>query len=135
MPSEERLCRILKGIPKEAVRTVFDLSKLAYYGFFDWYNNREGYKTKDPKIIFTENDLIQCGIEVTAEWDGYGLLKGMHTHQLPTDTIIYNFAHLTIQEFFCSLYMSTLPEPRKTSLICYINTSMITLMCLFSCVV
>jgi len=45
---------------------------------------------------------------VTADWDGYGLLKVTHTHQLPTDTITYNFAHLTIQEFLCAVYLSTL---------------------------
>ncbi|XP_065887341.1 NACHT, LRR and PYD domains-containing protein 3-like isoform X2 [Dysidea avara] len=111
--AEKILCRILKGIPKEAVRTVFALSRLAYFGFFNWYSNRVGYRIKDPKIIFTEMDLNQCGMEVTAEWDGYGLLKGTHTHQLPGDTITYNFAHVTIQEFFCSLYMSTLSEQEQ----------------------
>ena len=47
-------------------------------------------------------DLKECGIEMTAEWDGYGLLNVAHTHQLPTDIATYNFAHKTIQEFlFC----------------------------------
>ena len=39
-------------------------------------------------------------------WDD--LLKATHTHQLPTDTIAYNFSHLTIQEFLCAVFISTL---------------------------
>jgi len=31
--------------------------------------------------------LIQCGIEVIADWDGYAS---------PMDTVTYSFAHLTI---------------------------------------
>ena len=113
--NEEKLHKLLKGIPTEAVRTVFVLSQLAYCGFFDWYKDSYTWtkKLKDPKILFTMEDLIQCGIEVTADWDGYGLLKVTHTHQLPTDTITYNFAHLTIQEFLCALYMSTLSDQEQ----------------------
>ena len=121
--NEELLCKLFNGIPKQAVRTIFVLSKLAYCSFFDWYSDKKEQmgegdftwtkKWKDPKIIFTMEDLIQCGIKVTADWDGYGLLKVTHTHQLPTDTITYNFAHLTIQEFLCALYMSTLSDQEQ----------------------
>ena len=62
-------------------------------------------------------DLKECRIEVTAEWDGYGLLKATHTHQLPTDTITYNFAHLTIQEFLCAVYTLTLPQEEQQRLL------------------
>ncbi|XP_065901022.1 NACHT, LRR and PYD domains-containing protein 3-like isoform X2 [Dysidea avara] len=115
MPNECILYRTLKGIPKGVVRTVFTLSRLVYFSFFDWYSNREGdWSTmKDPKIIFTMEDLNQCGIEVTTDWDGYGLLKATHTHQLPIDTITYNFVHLTIQEFLCALYLSTLSDQKQ----------------------
>ena len=110
--NKEKLNKQLKGIPVDAMTTFFVLSRLAYHGFFNWYS-KESYWRKDPKIIFTMEDLIQCGIEVTADWDGYGLLKVTHTHQLPTDTITYNFAHLTIQEFLCALYMSTLSDQEQ----------------------
>ena len=113
---EEELCTMLKGISKEAVTTVFVLSKLSYCGFFEWYS-KMGYWKKDPKIIFTIKDFSQCGIEVTADWDGYGLLKATHTHQLPTDAITYNFAHLTIQEFLCAVYMSTLSDQEQQHLL------------------
>ncbi|XP_065888158.1 protein NLRC3-like isoform X3 [Dysidea avara] len=114
--NEEKLHKLLKGIPTEAVRTVFVLSQLAYRGFYNWQSDVEddiGDVVKDPKIIFTMEDLIKCGIKVTADWDGYGLLKVTHTHQLPTDTITYNFAHLTIQEFLCAVYISTLSDQEQ----------------------
>jgi len=134
--TEEVLCKFLIGTPKETVRTVFILSQLAYYGFFDQKNNEEeqqveefinwNKKWKDPKIIFTKVDLTRCDIEVTADWDGYGSLKVTHTHQLPTDTITYNFTYLTIQEFLCAVYISTFPEKEQEHLLsehywCYPN--------------
>jgi len=64
--NEEMLCRMLKGIPKGAVEIVFVLSRLSYCGFFDWFSNRE-FDNLDPKIIFTTEDLIQCGIEVVTD--------------------------------------------------------------------
>ena len=111
------LCRTLTGIPKEMVEIVLHLSRLAYRGLFDWYNNSRpkqiimpfgSRRRKDPRIIFTESDLIECDIAVTTEFDGFGLLKATHTYQLPTDINTYNFAHLTIQEFLCAVYISLL---------------------------
>ena len=107
---EETLCVMLRGIPKETVEIVLCLSRLAYRGFFDWYCHREGkygwQKWKEPKIIFTESDLIQCDIEVTSDFDGFGLMKVTHTHQLLTDINTYSFNHLTIQEYLCAVYIS-----------------------------
>jgi len=105
---EDKLCKVLSGVPKVAAVTLLLLCKLAYRGFFDWYYDSKYSKNKHPKIIFTVADLQECGVEVTTEWDGYGLLKATHTHQLPTDIITYNFLHLTIQEFLCAVYISTL---------------------------
>ena len=121
---ELTLCNMLAGIPKEAVGIVYLLCKLAYYAFFKSYSDREEKdwrgrvkRLKDPKIIFTESDLTENGIEVTSEFDGYGLLKVTHTHQLPRDTVTYNFLHLTVQEFLCSLYMSTLSQQEQLNLL------------------
>ena len=119
----ENLYVMLKGIPKETVETVVCLSRLAYRGFFDWFYERKkgvGWwekKWKDPKIIFTESDLIQCGIEVTSEFDGFGLLKATRTHQLLTETNTYSFNHLTIQEFLCAVYISLLSQQEQLHLL------------------
>jgi len=109
---EEKLCKVLTGVPKEAVGTLLLLCKLSYYGFFNWYCDSRW--RKDPKIIFTVADLKECGIEVTAEWDGYGLLKATHTHQLPTDTIIYTLNHPGV--FVCCLYFNVITRRTTTSL-------------------
>ena len=121
---EMTLQKILGGIPKEAVGAVYLLCKLSYYAFFKSYSemeekNKYGYvkRWKDPKIIFTESDLTDSGIEVTSEFEGFGLLKATHAHQLTSDTVTYNFLHLTVQEFLCSLYMSTLSQQEQLNLL------------------
>ena len=118
---EETLCVMLRGIPKETVGIVLCLSRLAYRGFFDWYCHREGKhrweKWKEPKIIFTESDLIQCDIEVTSEFDGFGLLKATQTHQLLTDINTYSFNHLSIQEYFCAVYISLQSQQEQLRLL------------------
>ena len=117
---EVTLCQMLAGIPKEAVGIVYLLCKLAYFAFFKDREEKNwlGVKRwKDPKIIFTESDLTESGIEVTSEFDGFGLLKSTHTYQLIRDTVTYNFLHLTVQEFLCSLYMSTLSQQEQLKLL------------------
>ena len=115
---EETLCVMLRGIPKETVEIVLCLSRLAYRGFFDWYCHREGWhKWKEPKIIFTESDLIQCDIEVTSDFDGFGLMKVTHTHQLLTDINTYSFNHLTIQEYLCAVYISLQSQQEQLRLL------------------
>ena len=118
---EETMCVMLRGIPKETVGIVLCLSRLAYRGFFDWYCHRIGEygskKWKEPKIIFTESDLTQCDIEVTSNFDGFGLLKATQTHQLLTDINTYSFNHLTIQEYFCAVYISLQSQQEQLHLL------------------
>ena len=118
---EETLCVILRGIPKETVGIVLCLSRLAYRGFFDWYCHREGehswQKWKEAKVIFTESDLVQCDIEVTSDFDGFGLLKATQTHQLLTDINTYSFNHLSIQEYFCAVYISLQSQQEQLRLL------------------
>ena len=118
---EETLCVMLRGIPKETVGIVLCLSRLAYRGFFDWYCHRKGKysweKWKEPKIIFTESDLVKCDIKVTSDFDGFGLLKATQTHQLLTDINTYSFNHLTIQEYFCAVYISLQSQQEQLHLL------------------
>ena len=116
---EETLCEMLGGIPKQTIGTVLCLSKLAYQGFFffDWRKEKDCKKWKEPKIIFTKSDLIQCDVEVTSDFDGFGLLKATQTHQLLTDINTYNFNHLTIQEYFCAVYVSLQSQQEQLHLL------------------
>ena len=121
--NSEDLKRMLPGIPINAIETVFLLCRLSFCAFFDWHidmkeKDRHGgeKKWKDPKIIFTTEDLKQCGIEVTSDFDGFGLLKATHIHEVPTDTSAYNFSHLSIQDFLSSLYISLLPQEEQLRL-------------------
>ena len=116
----EDLKKMLPGIPTNTVGTVFLLCRLSFCGFFDWHfdmKEKPWYdcekKWKDPKIIFTTEELKQCGVEVNGEFDGFGLLKATHIHEVPVDTSAYNFSHLSIQEFLSALYISLLPQEEQ----------------------
>ena len=106
--AQESLGGMLGGVPQETVGTLLLLSKLAYHSFFTW-SSGERWKN-EPRIIFTVEDLKECNIDVTPEWDGYGLMKARDIRQLPTDIITYNFSHLSIQEFLCAVYITTLSQ-------------------------
>ena len=115
-----RVEEMLRGIPKETVGIVLCLCRLAYWGFFDWYcdpKDEDGWKLKNPKIIFEESDLTKCDVELTSNFDGLGLLKVMEAQQLSTDINTYNFTHLTIQEFLCAVYITLLSQQEQLCLL------------------
>ena len=114
---ETTLCIMLRGIPKETVGIVVCLSRLAYRSFFDWYCQRKDGWWRDPKVIFTESDLKQCDLEVSSDFDGFGLLKGTQTQQLLTDINTYSFNHLSIQEFLCAVYISLQSQQEQLHLL------------------
>ena len=121
-PAEEIVRKVFVDIPSDKIKTLITLSKLAYHGFFKWhregkYDWRKQCKQKDPRIIFTENDLIQSDIEVTDEFDGHGLLQFETLYQLTEDCVTYNFIHLTVQEFLCAVYMLTLSQEEQYHLL------------------
>ena len=119
LTATESLKKMLPGIPINTIGIFFLLCRLAFCGFFEWYVDMQEskyMKWKDPRIIFTMEDLIQCGIEVTSQFDGCGLMKATHVHEVPTDTSCYNFIHLSIQEFLSALYISFLPQEEQLRL-------------------
>ena len=122
---EETLCVMFRGIPKETVGVVLCLSRLAYRSFFDSYCHKEHkrytwltwLKFKEPKIIFTESDLIECDIEAISDFDGLGLLKATSIHESREDINTYSFNHLTIQEFLCAVYVSLQSQQEQLRLL------------------
>ena len=114
---EREVRKMLNDIPPEAVKTVSALCELAYHAFFGWCSKRESYKSwgkkGDPKIIFTVEDLKQCGFQITDDFDGFGLLKAAYVYELLDNTCTYNFVHLSIQECLCAVYIATLSEDEQ----------------------
>ena len=110
--SSEIFKKVLPGIPEEAIETVNSLCRLSFCAFFDWYaevqaTDKLGNENKRwvPKKFFTAEDLMHCGMEVTDQFDGFSLLQVT----IINDTFAYTFAHLSIQEFLCSIHISLLP--------------------------
>ena len=120
--AEEIVRKVFADIPSEEVKLLLTLCKLAYYGFFEWQTEGKfdffcAKKAREPRIIFTESDLIHSGIEVTDEFDGHGLLQVETLYQLTGDCVTYNFIHLTVQEFLCAVYMLTLSPAEQYHLL------------------
>ena len=118
---------VLDDVPrvlsKIALETMFLLSKLAYNSYFEWSTDKYFIKAstqnnseKNPKIIFTEKDLARCNI-TNSENDACGLLKATNTVFATGNTAVYTFNHLSVQEYFCALYISLLPEDQQLQLL------------------
>ena len=104
-------------LPKEALETMFLLSMLAYKSFFKWsIINPVGMESKNPRIIYTKNDLAQCNITNLGN-DACGLLKATNTLFATGNTAVYTFNHLSVQEYFCALYISLLSEDQQLQLL------------------
>ena len=99
----ESLHKMLPGIPVDTVKTIQSLCKLSYCGFFIWYSCDSWRKY--PKVVFTESDLIECDIDIASQYENCDFLEVVHTYATSTST--YNFTHLTIQEFFAAIHIST----------------------------
>ena len=117
--TENILNQALSDVPKVRLGSILLLSKLAFNGFFAITENQSGKKVtkRDPKIIFIQNDLIQCGIVNTDNYDGHSLLKMEKLHHFAGGQITFNFIHLTVQEFLCAVYMLTLSQEEQNHLL------------------
>ena len=107
---EEIFHQALPDVPKEELKNVFLLSKLAFHGFFVEDQSKKIVKRINPKIIFIQKDLIECGIFNLDNYDGHSLLKMESLHHFAGSQKTYNFIHLTAQEFLCAVYLLTLSQ-------------------------
>ena len=119
-------------LSKEALETLFLLSKLAYKSYFEWYEckkdaighkkdniglfNDERNTERNPKIIYTIKELAHCNVTNSGN-DACGLLKATNTLFATSNTALYTFNHLSVQEYFCALYISLLPEDKQLYLL------------------
>ena len=118
---------VLSDVPnvlsEEALKTLFLLGKLAYKSYFEWSDpnfyliaNNEKNTERNPEIIFTKKDLAGCNITNSGN-DACGLLKATNTLFATGNTAVYTFNHLSVQEYFCALYISLLPEDQQLHLL------------------
>ena len=121
------LATVLSDVPnvltKGALETIFLLSKLAYKSYFEWsdpkilwFVNNERRTERNPAITYTKQYLACCHI-TNLESDACGLLKAINTLFATGNTEVYTFNHLSVQEYFCALYVSLLPEDQQLQLL------------------
>ena len=104
------------SLEKIELEIIFLLGKLAYKSYFQWYEAKESYRKMNPKVVYTNKDLTQCNI-INLENDVCGLLKATHTLFATSNTAVYSFNHLSVQGYFCALYISLLPEDQQLQLL------------------
>ena len=107
------LSNVPNDLSKRELEAMFLLSKLAYKSYFEWYEDKG---ERNPKIIYTNADLAKCNITNSGN-DACGLLKATNTLFATSNTAVYTFNHLSVQEYFCALYISLLPEDEQLQLL------------------
>ena len=110
----KNLATVFSNVPNvlssRALETMFLLSKLAYKSYFKF---SELIKLEnDQQVIFTNKDLADCDITNSGN-DACGLLKATNTLFAISNTAVYTFNHLSVQEYFCALHISLLPEDKQ----------------------
>ena len=96
----------LELIPEEARVVVLALCKLALRGF------------EQKAFIFESRDLEELGLpSSTPGFDGFGLLSTPLHSATAGKKLLYQFRHLSIQEFLAGLEMKRLPFDERSRLL------------------
>ena len=114
--AEERLNTLiglesLEEIPEEVRKVFLSLCKLALDGF------------KRKAFIFKSPDLEEVGLpSSTPGFDGYGLLTTTVQSATAGKKLLYQFRHLSIQEFFAGSALARLPDEECSQLLTKFRT-------------
>ena len=114
----KNLANVLSDVPEfleGALETLFLLSKLAYKSYFEWCEQLNSNE-RNSKIVYDKKHLTHCNI-TNLKNDACGLLKATNTLYGTGNTSVYTFNHLSVQEYFCALYISLLPEDQQLQLL------------------
>ena len=84
-------------IPSDLLQQLKNLCFLAYYG------------TKTGKILFSTQDLTDCGIDVNQLHTTFGLLQTSESFVACQKQYTCNFLHLSVQELLTAFHISQLP--------------------------
>ena len=95
----------LSKLPEEAMLVVKSLTKLAFLGF------------REEQTVFHCSDLKEVGLCPEGTFDGYGLLSTLFSHVVCGYEVLYQFGHLTIQEYLCAKYIESLDYDEQISLL------------------
>ena len=84
-------------IPSDLLQQLKNLCSLAYYG------------TRNGKILFSTQDLTDCGIDVNRLCATFGLLQTSESFVACQKQYTCNFLHLSVQELLTAFHISQLP--------------------------
>lgn len=97
--------RDLSELPEEAKKVFQSLTKLAFLVF------------REDQSVFHCSDLEETGLSPKGTFDGYGLLSTLFSHVMCGYEVLYQFGHLTIEEFLCAKYIESLDFDEQISLL------------------
>ena len=89
-------------LPSDLLQQLKNLCSLAYYG------------TKNGKILFSTQDLTDCGVDVNQLYTTFGLLQTSESFVACQKQYSCNFLHLSVQELLAAFHISQLPVERTS---------------------
>jgi len=95
----------LKDLPGEAPAIIRKLCYLALKGF------------QEKSFVFYVKDLENVGLNPSGSFDGYGLLSTPITAATAGHQLLYQFRHLSVQEFLAALQIQELDNNNRIQLL------------------